>query len=134
MVKTMTAFFGIDENNSEKFFEQGVVCMDNSVEKEAVLFKTFQSVRTEDIVFIKSFTQAGLKVKAVGVVLSSFPTENELGMCIPVEWIWKGEKFMEQFGEELAHCNDPLYEEYNILVQREIIDLLPSRFQLTEEW
>ena len=134
MVKTMTAFFGIDEHNSEKFFEQGVVCIDNSVEKEAVLFKTFQSIRTEDIVFIKSFTQAGLKVKAVGVVLSSFPTENELGMCIPVEWIWKGEKFMEQFGEELAHCSDTLYEEYNILVQREIIDLLPGRFQLTEEW
>ena len=88
MVKTMTAFFGIVENNSEKFFKQGVVCMDNSVEKEAVLFKTFQSVRTEDIVFIKSFTQAGLKVKAVGVVLSSFPTENELRVCIPVEWIW----------------------------------------------
>lgn len=134
MVKTMTAFFGIDEHNSEKFFKQGAVCMDNSVEKEAVLFKTFQSVRTEDIVFIKSFTQAGLKVKAVGVVLSSFPTENELRVCIPVQWIWKGEKFMEQFGEELAHCNDSLYEEYNILVQREIINLLPSRFQLTEEW
>ena len=134
MVKTMTAFFGIDEHNSENFFEHGVVCMDNSVEKEAVLFKTFQSVRTEDIVFIKSFTQAGLKVKAVGVVLSSFPTENELRVCIPVEWIWKGEKFMEQFGEELAHCSDALYEEYNILVQREIIDLMPSRFQLTEEW
>ncbi len=108
--------------------------MDNSVEKEAVLFKTFQSVRTEDIVFIKSFTQTGLKVKAVGVVLSSLPTENELRVCIPVEWVWKGEKFMEQFGEELAHCNDSLYEEYNILVQREIINLLPSRFQLTEEW
>ena len=130
----MTAFFGIDEHNSEKFFEQGVVCMDNSVEKEAVLFKTFQSIRTEDIVFIKSFTQAGLKVKAVGVVLSSFPTENELRVCIPAEWIWKGEKFIEQFGEELAHCNDSLYEEYNILVQREIINLLPRRFQLTEEW
>jgi len=35
----MTAFFGIDEHNSEKFFEQGVVCIDNSVEKEAVVFK-----------------------------------------------------------------------------------------------
>ncbi|BBJ24079.1 hypothetical protein [Candidatus Nitrotoga sp. AM1P] len=130
----MTAFFGIDEHNSEKFFKQGVVCIDNSIEKEAVLFKTFQSIRTEDIVFIKSFTQAGLKVKAIGVVLSGFPTENELGVCIPVEWIWKDEKFIEQFGEELAHCSDTLYEEYNTLVQREIIDLLPARFQLTKEW
>lgn len=134
MVETMTTFFGIDEHNSESFFKQGVVCIHNSIEKEAVLFKTFQSIRTEDIVFIKNYTQAGLKVKAVGVVLSSFPTENELGVCIPVEWIWKGEKLMEQFGEELAHCRDTLYEEYNILVQREIIDLLPGRFQLTEEW
>lgn len=39
MVKTMTAFFGIDENNSEKFFEQGVVCMDNSVEKKPFYLK-----------------------------------------------------------------------------------------------
>ena len=130
----MTAFFGIDEHNSEKFVKQGVVCIDNSIAKEAVLFKTFQSIRTEDIVFIKSFSQAGLKVKAVGVILSSITTENELGVCIPVEWIWKGEKFMEQFGEELAHCRDALYEEYNTLVQREIIDLLPARFQLTKEW
>jgi hypothetical protein len=130
----MTTFFGIDEHNSETFFKQGVVCINHSIEKEAVLFKTFQSIRTEDIVFIKSFTQAGLKVRAVGVVLSSFATESELGECVPVRWIWKGEKFLEQFGEEMAHCSDSLYEEYNILVQREIIDLLPSKFQLTGEW
>ena len=130
----MTAFFGIEEHNSEKFAQQGVVCIDNSIKKGAGLFKTFQKIRTEDIIFIKNFTQAGLKVKAVGVVLSGFLTENELGVCIPVEWIWKGEKLIEQFGEELAHCRDALYEEYNTLVQREIIDLLPARFQLTKEW
>lgn len=131
----MSAFFGIDANNAEKFLKHGVVCLPNTAERAAALLNTFHSIRAADVIFIKSCTpQIGLRVKAAGVVSSSFATESELGLCLPVEWAWTGDIFIENVGEELSLCSDVLYEEHNILVQREIIDLLPGRFQLPEEW
>ena len=131
----MSAFFGIDANNAESFLEHGVVCIPDSEGRAAALLNTFHSIRAADVIFIKSCTsQTGLRVKAAGVVSSSFATESELGLCIPVEWVWTGDKLIENVGEEWTLCSDAIYEEHNILVQREIVDLLPSRFQLPEEW
>lgn len=135
MEDTMTTFFGIDEHHTDSTLDHGLVCLDKSNEKEAVLLGTFRRIATEDVIFVKHYTpQTGLTVKSVGIVLSSFATEDDKGICIPVEWIWKGEKFLEQLGEELIHCGEPIYEEFNILVQREIIDLAPDRLELPEEW
>lgn len=135
MEDAMTTFFGIDERHTESALDHGVVCMDKSDPGEAALLGTFRCIATEDVVFIKHYTpQTGLTVKAIGIVLSSFATEDDRGICIPVEWIWKGEKFLEQLGEEQQHCTEPIYEEFNILVQREIIDLAPDRLELPEEW
>ncbi len=131
----MTSFFGIDERHAEGDIGPGVVCMDKTDPEESGLLGTFRRIATEDVVFIKHYTpQTGLTVKAIGIVLSSFATEDDKGICIPVEWIWKGDKFLEQLSEELLHCTEPVYEEFNILVQREIIDLVPDRLALPEEW
>jgi len=131
----MTAFFGIDERSTASSRGHGIVCMDKSDAREAALLGTFRRIANEDVVFIKHYTpQTGLTVKAVGIALSGIVTEDDTGLCIPVEWVWKGEKFLEQLGEEQTHCIDPLYEEFNILVQREIIDLAPDKLQLPEEW
>lgn len=131
----MTTFFGIDERYAEGDIGPGVVCMDKTDPAEAELIPTFRRIATEDVVFIKHYTpQTGLNVKAVGVVQSSFATEDDKAICLPVEWIWKGDRFLEQLGEEQLHCAEPVYEEYNILVQREIIDLAPDRLELPEEW
>lgn len=131
----MAAFFGIDAHNMEAFLDRGVVCMEKAEEKGAVFLNTFHSIKKEDVIFIKNYSQqAGLSVKAAGIVLSDYPTENDFGICLPVEWAWKGETLIEEFGEEAPACSDPLYEEFNIWVQKKIMELLPHKFDLPEEW
>lgn len=131
----MSAFFGIDERNTESSGSSGSVCMDKSDARAAAFLGTFRRIGVEDTIFIKHYTpQAGLIVKAVGIVRSNFASEDSKGICIPVEWVWRGEKFLEQLDEEQVHCLDPIYEEFNILVQKEIIDLVPEKLQLPEEW
>lgn len=131
----MTAFFGIDAHNKGVLLGRSVVCMEKSEEKEVALFNTFRRIRKEDVIFIKNFShETGLSVKAAGVILSDYPTENDSEICLPVEWAWKGEKLIDEFGEEGPLCSDSLYEEYNIWVQRKIMELLPGKFNLPEEW
>jgi hypothetical protein len=135
MEEAMSAFFGMDAQGSEEFLNHGSVCMDKTTERETVLLTTFRGIRTEDIIFIKNFSpETGISIKAVGVVLSGLATENESTLCMPVEWCWRGEKHIEVSSEEYSHCNDYIYEEYNIWIQREILQLLPKKFQLAEEW
>jgi hypothetical protein len=132
--KTMTAFFGIDAHNAETFLNRGFVCVDKASEKKVVV-NTFRSIRAEDIIFIKNFaSQTGLQIKAAGIVLSGYSNEIDSEVCIPVEWVWRGEKLIEEFDEKCSRCGDPLYEEHNITVQREVIDLMPDRLQLPKEW
>ncbi len=131
----MTAFFGIDAHNAKAFLNRGFVCVDKAGEKEKTVVNTFRSIRAEDIIFIKNFApQTGLQVKAAGVVLSDYPNEIDSEVCIPVEWVWRGEKLIEEFDEKCSRCGDSLYEEHNITVQRELIDLMPDRLQLPKEW
>ena len=105
--------------------EDGVV---TSAWTEAAMFRGFEIIlRGKD-------PQAGLIVKAFGIARSGFASEDSKGICIPVKWVWRGEKFLEQLDEEQLHCLDPIYEEFNILVQKEIIDLVPEKLQLPEEW
>lgn len=131
----MSALFGIDAHNAETFLDRGVVCVDKTSEKEALVLKTFRTIRAEDIIFIKDFTpQLGLQVNAAGVVLSVYPVESDSEVCIPVEWVWRGKKVIEEFDEKCLHCGDPLYEEHNITVQRAIIALMPGKLQLPKEW
>lgn len=131
----MAAVFGIDAHNAKAILNHGVVCVDQSSEKEEGVLNTFRSIKAEDIIFIKSFSpQSGLHVKAAGVVLSGYPAATDSEVCIPVEWVLRGEKLIEEFDEKCLHCGDLLYEEHNITVQREIIDLMPRRLKLPEEW
>lgn len=131
----MTAVFGIDAHNAEAFLNSGFVCVDKASKEEEEVLKTFHSIRAEDIIFIKHFTpQGGLKVKAAGIALSSYPDETDAAVCIPVKWVWRGVKFIEEFDEKCSRCGDPFYEEHNITVQREIIDLMPDSLQIPNEW
>ncbi|MDO8413575.1 MAG: hypothetical protein Q7S51_07290 [Gallionellaceae bacterium] len=122
----MTTFFGIEAAQEEKFLEHGRVVLDKTRHSEVL--NTFRSIRTEDIVFIKNFTpHTGLKVKAIGLSLSSFARENSTEISFPVEWVWTGETLIGQVDEELASCSNAFYEEHNILAQRKIMDLLPDQ-------
>lgn len=131
----MSAFFGIDELNAQGFIDNGIMCLHHGPNGEFELRGTVSPIRTEDIVFIKRCTpQSALHIKAVGVVQADFPDRSDADVCLPVAWVWQGEKVLENVDEVLALCGDALYEEHNILVQREIIDLLPQQYQLPQEW
>ena len=126
----MAAFFGFEERNTQGFLEKGIVCYPHSPDGRSDLHSIVSSIKNEDIVFIKRCTpQSSLHIKAVGVAQSDYPAESDSGFCLPVEWVWQGEKVLDNFDEVLSLCGNELYEEHNILVQREIIDLLPKKYQ-----
>ncbi len=130
----MTAFFGIEEHDAQGFLDKNIVCLPRSPEDKPDLHNIVSAIKNEDIVFIKHCKpKSSLHIKAIGVVLSDYPTESDLGVCLPVDWVWQGEKILESFGEVLSLCGYALYEEHNILVQREIINLLPEKYQLSQE-
>lgn len=129
----MTAMFGIDETQAQGFIEKSIVCYPRSPDGKLDLHGIVSAIKNEDIVFIKRCTPgASLHIKAVGIVQSDYPDESYLNTCLPVEWVWQGEKILEDFGEELSLCGQAIYEEHNIVVQREIIDLLPEKYKLVQ--
>jgi len=131
----MTAFFGIEERNAQGFLDKSIVCYPQLPDGKSDLHSIVSSIKNEDIVFIKHCTpQSSLHIKAIGVVLSGYPTESKPGICLPVEWVWQGEKVLENLDEVLSLCGNALYEEHNIMVQREITNLLPEKYQLLQEW
>lgn len=131
----MATFFGIDEHNAQGFIDNRTVCLPRSPDGKPDLHGIVSAIRSDDIVFIKHCTpQFSLHIKAIGVVRSDFPIKSDTDICLPVEWVWQGEKVLENLDETLSLCGEPLYEEHNIMVQREIIDLLPEKYQLPREW
>lgn len=131
----MTTFFGIEERNAQGFIENGIVCLPRLPDGKSDLHSIVSAIKSEDIVFITHCTpQSGLHIKAIGVVQSDFPVESDAGVCLPVEWVWRGEKVIKKYDETLPFCGNALYEEHDILVQREIINMLPQKYQLSQEW
>lgn len=131
----MSTFFGIDEHNAQGFIDNSIVCLPHASDGQLELHGIVSPIKNEDVVFIKHCSpQSSLHIKAVGVVKSDFPIEGAGDVCLPVEWVWQGEKVLENVEEILALCGTALYEEHNIMVQREIIDLLPQKYQLPREW
>lgn len=131
----MTAFFGIDELKAQDLIDKNVVCFPYSPDGKLHVHGSVSPIRNEDIVFIKHCTQQfSLHIKAVGIVQSDYPTESDLGVCLSVKWVWHGEKVLGNVDEVLLLCGEALYEEHNISVQREFIDLLPEKYRLPQDW
>ncbi len=130
----MTAFFGFEEHGTQGFLEKSIVCYPHPPGGKPDLHTIVSAIRKEDIVFIKHCApQSSLQVKAVGVVLSDYPAGGNPDVCLPVEWVWQGEKVLDDLGEVLSLCGNALYEEHNVLAQREIINLLPEKYRLPQE-
>lgn len=131
----MAAIFGIEERNAQGFFDKNVVCLPNSLDGKPDMHFVVSAIKNDDIIFIQHCTpQSGLRIGAIGVVRSDFPIKNGGNVCLPVEWVWRGKKVLEHFDEKLLFCGDALYEEHDILVQREIINLIPERYQTPQKW
>lgn len=128
----MATFFGIEEQDSQEFIDHRTVCLPRVTGGRPDLHAVVSPIRNEDIVFLKHGTpHSSLRIKAVGVVRSDYPTTSYPEVCLPVEWVWQGEKILENFDEESSLCGNDLYEEHNIMVQREIINLMPEKYQLS---
>jgi hypothetical protein len=131
----MATFFGVDEHNAQGFIDHKMVCLPRTAGGPVELHGVVSPIRNEDVVFIKRCTpESSMHIKAVGVVRSEFPIEDGADVCLPVEWVWQGEKELENVEEVLSFCDQAMYEEHNIMVQREIIELLPKSMQLSQEW
>jgi hypothetical protein len=132
MEGVMAAFFGIDEHNAQGFIDNSVVCLPHTPDGKSALNSIVSPIQNSDIVFIKQCSPlSSLHIKAIGIVQSSYPLNVEAEVCLPVEWVWQGEKVLDNLDEVLAQCGEPLYEEHNIMVQREIIDLLPAKYRVS---
>ncbi len=111
----------------------GSVCLGRGEPGTQAVPATFHTIHNGDLVFIKSYTpQTGLDMKAVGVVLSNVPTDAAGAMCIPVRWIWQGDRHLSDPEDHWPLRGDPLYEEHDLLVQRQILDLLPVGLALRQ--
>lgn len=129
----MATFFGIDERNARGFIDNSVFCLPHSPDGKYALHSVVSPIQNSDIVFIKQCSPlSSLHIKAIGVVKSSYPLKVATEVCLPVEWVWQGEKVLDNLDEVLALCGEPLYEEHNIMVQREIIDLLPAKYHVAQ--
>lgn len=129
----MSAIFGFEERVTQGFVEKGVICLPHALDGKLDVHNTVASIKNEDIVFIKHAQPSSLQVKAVGVVTSDFPVETDTGFCLPVDWVWRGKKEIDHFDEKLLDGNQVFYEEHDILVQREILELLPDAYCLPQE-
>lgn len=131
----LNQYLTIIVRDAQDFIEGGTVCLPHLLDGRPDLHAIVSPIKNEDIVFIKHGTpHSSLYIKAVGVVRSDYPTKNYPDVCLPVEWVWQGEKILGNLDEELSLCGNALYEEHNIMVQREIIDLMPEKYQLPQEW
>lgn len=131
----MASIFGIEERDSQGFLEKGTVCISHTSGDRSGSHSAFYSIKNSDIVFIKQFhPQSGLRIEAVGIVRSAFITQGETDICLPVEWVWRGKVILQNFDENPALRGESLYEEHDILVQKEIISLLPERCQVPHKW
>lgn len=125
------AFFGMDERYAEFSSDkrlgigQGrVVCRPDETQADQYLF---HRIRPEDVVFTKKYTpEKGLYIASCGVVLPGCILEEKEGSYFPVLWLWRGWKHTVDPDDTYPFRGTSIYEEFDLAVQREILDLLPD--------
>ena len=125
------AFFGMEGSQVESVPEQSAGseedCLLCELNHDAQTHCLFRQLRAEDVVFIKEFTpQTGLVVRAAGVVKPGSFVAGSKGGCVHVKWAWRGERHTVVPEDTDAARGAPFYAEFDLAVQREIIELLPD--------
>lgn len=88
------ALYGGENNMLPDFIRQSVACVGWDDRESRTAHKIMQSVKTGDIIFIKSFNQShGLFVKAAGIVNDNQfrKITDRLGYGVGVRWAWCAE-------------------------------------------
>lgn len=124
------AIFGVgayyDRDVTEDFLKQGCACVGWDEKEAPPAHSILRHLRTGDIIFIKSYTpNDGLTIKAVGIVKEGKVYDNNnLGSCIPVHWVWKGNEKVGLLKDKWPVRTVTIYEEYHSEVQNRVINLL----------
>jgi hypothetical protein len=126
------AFFGVDRRFCERvqqhFQHHEVLRVAPPRQESHPAHALFRQIRAEDVVFIKAFTpQTGLSVFAIGTALPGGIREYGADSYLPVHWAWRGEHHLLDPDDTWSFRGDPVYEEFNLAVQRELIDLMPDK-------
>jgi hypothetical protein len=124
------ALYGGEVDMLPEFIRQSVACVGWSAQEAPAAHKQMQSVKTGDIIFVKSFNQShGLYVKAVGICVDNEfrKITTALGFGVGVRWVWVGEKSIkvgklnDKF--DFLRCGT-IYEEYNEELIRILVNLM----------
>ena len=120
------AFFGMDQCYVENMTGEsgGIVCRTDVSQH---IHQLFQQLRSGDVVFIKHFTdQKGLDVLAIGTIAPGCRVEDPTGSHFQVQWLWKGRRHTIDPDDRCPFRAESFYEEFDLAIQRELIDLLPA--------
>lgn len=120
------AMYGGTEDVSPKFIKKKLACVGWDEDVAQPLHTILKHLKVGDIVYIKSHPPSiGLIVKAVGIVTSDeLKDDPDLGVGVPVNWLWTGEDRLGQFDDKYPVRNITLYEEFNRKIQKRILKLL----------
>jgi len=117
--------YGRWDDKSKDFLQQKKACI--GWENDAKYFQEqLKKVRPGDIVFLKTFypKEQRLTVIAIGIVTQGFENHREdLGNCIGVEWLWKGEE-NKTIKDHFPGRWTAIYEELNPEVINWLIEIL----------
>lgn len=124
------AFFGIESIQVQTVPEDtkgGVeACLLCELQQDTPFHSYFQHIRAGDVVFLKEFTpKTGMQILAAGVVSPGSMVENQAKSCVHVQWAWHGVQHTVAPEDQDASRSRPIYEEFDLAIQREILDLMP---------
>lgn len=124
------AFFGIESIQVQTVPEGtkggAEVCLLCEVQQDTPFHSYFQHIRAGDVVFLKEFTpKTGMEILAVGVVSPGSLVKNEAESCVHVQWAWHGMQHAVAAEDHDDSRSRPIYEEFDLAIQREILDLMP---------
>lgn len=117
-------------DKTQDFINQGFACIGWEEKDAPALYQMIKSVKTGDIIYIKSFTpnQKQLYIKAVGIVTDNYKKHTDLGYGVKVKWKKDFNKAVKlSVSSEMYRNNvfsNTLYEEYNENIISQLVDII----------
>ena len=135
------ALFDNGKDRTDFFISKEFVCIGHEkdkVESES-LFSLLAHIRIGDIIYIKSTPVKDLRINAIGIVTEdkikkrNDESNEPLGQGPKVKWLWTGKpESLGKISDKNNVRRNALYEEFNPVVQKKIIELLPTKLLPTK--
>lgn len=113
-----------DDRYFQIFIEHNIIFLSWEEKEAPELYRLFKSIKIGDIVYVKSYNQSGLYIKAIGIVsdneLRNFSLTDKIFVpmstkgkfrrkCISIKWVWD-----ESETENKAIHLIPNMDKYNV--------------------